>query len=580
MNQIVLIIIAIFLAAAGVAVVFVVLKWLVLKPIAAMTDYIKSILAGKTGPQINLPNFNFFRPLAEQISRMSKSLAQARFVASEEARLRLEKIDTPWTAERLKEFIKAYLKNRKIFVVSNREPFVHKKINGKIQYVVPASGAVTALEPVMEACGGLWLAYGSGDADKLTVDGQDKIQVPPDEPKYTLKRVWLTEEEIKGYYTGFSNEALWPLCHMAHNRPIFRKEDWQEYRRVNGKFAQSLLAEIKGITSPIILVQDFHFALLPQMIKKSRPDAQVSLFWHIPWPSAESFSICPWRKEIVEGILGADVVGFHTQLHCNNFMDTAKKEIESLVDPEQFSVTHEKHATYIKPFPISIAFSDGHDPAPEPQKTDRLLEKFGVKTKSIGLGVDRLVYIKGIPERFTGIEFFFDQHPDYIGKFTFLQIAPPSREGVEKYRQYNKEVTDLALRINEKFATADWHPIVLIKESLSHEDLNLLYGRAAVCLVTSLHDGMNLVAKEFAASRNDEAGVLVLSQFTGAARDLKGAISINPYSAEQTAAAIFEALTMPPTEQRRRMLKMREAVKSYNVYRWSAELIKATASTG
>jgi trehalose-6-phosphate synthase len=580
MNQIVLIIVSAILAVAGLAVVFFVVKWLIVRPVASMTEYIKLILAGKAGPQIGLPSFNFFRPLAEQISKMSKSLSQARLAASEEARLRLEKIDAPWTAERLKEFIKAYLKNRKIFVISNREPYVHKRINGKIAYSVPASGAVTALEPVMEACGGLWLAYGSGDADKLTVDAQDKIQVPPDEPKYTLKRVWLTDEEVKGYYTGFSNEALWPLCHMAHTRPIFRKEDWQEYRHVNGKFAQSLLSEIKGITQPLVLVQDFHFAPLSQMIKQSRPDAQVSLFWHIPWPSAESFSICPWRKEIVEGMLGADILGFQTQQHCNNFMDTVKKEIESLVDLEQFSVTHEKHTTHIKPFPISIAFTNGLDRTQELQKTSDLLEGFGIKTKLIGLGVDRLDYIKGIPERFTGIEFFFKQRPEYKGQITFLQIAPPSREGVEKYRQFNREVTLQATQINEKFATNDWQPIVLVKENLSHEDLDLLYRRAAVCLVTSLHDGMNLVAKEFVAARNDESGVLVLSQFTGASRDLKGAININPYSAEQTSTAIYEALTMPPTEQRRRMQKMREAVKNYNVYRWSAELIKATTSSG
>jgi trehalose 6-phosphate synthase len=237
-----------------------------------------------------------------EISKMSKSLLSARIAASQEARMRLEKIDSSWTDERLKEFIKVYLNDRQIFVVSNREPYIHKNIKNKIEYLVPASGMVTALEPIMEACGGLWIAHGSGDADKSMVDADDKLMVPPDEEKYTLKRIWLTDKEKKGYYVGFSNEALWPLCHLAHTRPIFRKEDWDEYRKVNGKFAQSLLTEIKNVQRPVVLVQDYHLALLAGMIKKSRPDAEVGLFWHIPWPSAENFNICPWRKEILEGI--------------------------------------------------------------------------------------------------------------------------------------------------------------------------------------------------------------------------------------------------------------------------------------
>ena len=559
----------------SLAIIFI-LRFLIVKPVESMTESIRLALAGKSEQIANVAKHDFFNPLSREISKMTKSLVRARSSASEEARMRLEKLDTPWTAQRLQEFVKAYLKGRSIFVVSNREPYVHKKIKGEIAYSVPASGVVTAMEPVMEACGGLWLAYGSGDADKLVVDAQDKIQVPPDEPKYTLKRVWLTDEEIKGYYVGFSNEALWPLCHRAHIRPIFRKEDWQEYRKVNGKFAQSLLAEIKNTQQPIILVQDFHFALLPQMIKKSRPDAQVSIFWHIPWPTAENFIICPWYKEIVEGMLGADVIGFHTQLYCNNFMDTAGKKLESMVDLEQFSVKHNEHITYIKPLPISVDFTNGNN-AVAPAADKDPFERFGVKTKYVGLGVDRLDYIKGIMERFTGIEFFFKLYPGFKGQFTFLQIAPPSRQGVEKYRQFNDEVTAEAVRINEEFSAGDWKPIVLVKENLAHEELDKLYRKANFCLITSLHDGMNLVAKEFVAARNDEAGVLVLSQFAGAARDLKGAIVINPYSAEQTAAAIQEALIMPLSEQRRRMGKMRESVKSYNVYRWSAELIKATA---
>ena len=559
--------------------VILILRWIIYQPILRMAEAMRQARIGKAAGEASIPeSHGFFKPIAAEITKMSHSLLLARTAASEEARMRLEKLDSPWTAERLKEFFKANLKERKIFVVSNREPYIHKKIKKEIQAVVPASGMVTALEPIMEACQGMWLAFGSGDADRLFVDKNDKLSVPPDDPKYTLKRVWLTDKEIKGYYVGFSNEALWPLCHLSHTRPIFRKEDWIEYRKVNGKFAKALLEEIKDTQRPIVFIQDYHLALLPSMIKNARPDAEVGLFWHIPWPSAEIFSICPWRKEILEGMLGADVIGFHTQQHCNNFLETVSKQIESLADLEKFAITHKGHTAYIKPFPISVAFSSDEDASQEAKSA--ILERLDFKTKYLGIGVDRLDYTKGILERLRGVEFFFNMHPDFKEQFTFVQIAPLSREGVEKYRQFNTEVTREAERINSKLETNGWQPIILLKEHHTHEEIYPLYRAANLFLVTSLSDGMNLVAKEFVASRSDESGVLILSQFTGAARDLKEALPINPYSAEETAEAIYKSLTMPESEQHRRMKKMREAVKNYNVYRWAAELLKAVTSLG
>lgn len=571
-----LVLIIVIIFGAAIAFIF---RWLVLRPIFKLIKSIRSVRAGKPDQELNsFKGYFFFKPLAEEISKISSSLLEAKSAASYEARLRMEKLDTPWTAERLKEFVKGYLKNRKIFAVSNREPYVHSKVKNEIKCSVPASGMVTAIEPVMEACGGVWLAQATGDADKETADKDGKLQVPPDDPKYTLKRIWLSEKEQKGFYVGFSNEAFWPLCHNVHNRPIFRKEDWQKYRTVNGKFAQNLLREIKGIENPLILVQDFHFALLPQMIKKSRPDAKIGLFWHVPWPSPEVFNICPWHREILEGMLGADIIGFHTQQYCNNFMETVGKEIESIVDLEQFNITLKGHLTRIRPFPISVAFAFKGDKKSELKKGEELLKKFGVKTEYVGLGVDRLDYTKGILERFKGIDFFFDSYPNYREKFTFLQIAPLSREEVEKYRQFNEEVTAQAERINEKFQKNNWQPIILVKEHLTHKELDLLYRQTDVCLVTPLHDGMNLVSKEFVAARSDESGVLILSQFAGSSKELKGAIIINPYDAEQTALSISEALNMPLTQQRQKMKKMREAIKNYNVYRWSAEFMRAVAN--
>ncbi|MCE9541861.1 trehalose-6-phosphate synthase [Candidatus Kaiserbacteria bacterium] len=557
------------------AALFALVRWVIFKPLSILTESVRAARRGETDTAPT-GSHSFLMPLSSEISKISTNLKQARFAAREEARMRLEKLDSPWTAERLKEFMSAYFKNRPIFVVSYREPYVHSKgKNNTVTVSVPAGGVITALESVMEACGGTWIAYGSGNADKKVVDGDDKIMVPPEEPKYTLKRVWLTEKEVAGHYSGFSNEALWPLCHMAHVRPLFRAEDWREYRKVNGLFAKTLLNEIRHVERPLVLIQDYQLALVPAMIKKSRPDAQVAIFWHIPWPSAAQFSICPWRKDILEGLLGADLVGFHTQQYCNDFMETVGNEIESRIDFDHFSVTRADHETHVKPFPISVAFSGAAASRPEPDRS--ALEALGIRTDFIGLGVERLDYTKGILERFKGLEFFFLQHPEYRERFTFLQIASPSRESIAKYREYGEQVRAEAERINKEIGMRDWKPIVLENRNYSREELDPLFRIANLCLVTPVHDGMNLVAKEYVAARDEEDGALILSQFTGASRGLKGAILINPYSAENTAEAIHKALTMTPADQHRRMKSMRNSVRDYNVYRWSAELIKTLA---
>lgn len=557
------------------------LNWVIYKPILRITEVVRQVRSGKFAHDIESPkSHGFLKPIITEMTKMSKSLILARNSASEEARMRLEKFDSPWTAERLKEFFKAYAKGRQIFVVSNREPYVHKKNKNNIYWEVPASGMVTALEPVMEACGGTWLAHGSGDADKQTVDSQDKIKVPPDEPRYTLKRIWLTEKEIAGYYNGYSNSAILPLCLLAHVRPEFSKQDWSVYKKVNGKFAQALLEEIKNIQRPVILIQDYHFALLSAMIKRSRPDAEIGLFWHIPWPNAQMFSICPQRKEILEGMLGADVIGFHTQQFCNNFFETVGKEIESLADIEKFAVTHKGQTSYIKPFPASVAFINGNGVKAENETRPKLLDDLKINAKYIAIGVDRLDYTKGFMEKFKGVEFFFDMYPDFVGKLTLLQIAPVSHGGSEKYQRFNDKVTQEAERINRKFSNGSWKPIILSKEYRTHKEINQLYQASFVCLVTSLNDGMNLVAKEFIAAKDDEAGVLILSKFAGAVKDLKEALIINPYSAEETAEAIYKAVTMPPSEQHQRMKKLRLVVKNYNIYRWAGEFLKAIISLG
>jgi len=554
-------------------------RWIIYKPIRNLVDSLKLARFGKLEDSTQTESSSiFFKPLEKEILNIRRSLSEARFSASEEAKLRLEKLDSPWTEERLKALVGDILSKRSIFMVSNREPYIHSGTGRNISYSVPASGMVTAIEPIMEACRGMWIAQGSGSADKLTVDKFNKLQVPPDEPKYTLKRIWLTDKEEQGYYNGFSNEGLWPLCHLSYTRPIFRKEDWEEYKKVNGKFAKSVLTEIRNKKRPIVLIQDFHLALVPRMIKNARPDASVGIFWHIPWSNPEVFSICPWKNEIIDGILGADLVGFHTQLHCNNFIDTVSKELESLIDFEQFTITRNKHTSSIKPFPISIAFSGHFDRSDTNFDAKQFLNDLRIKTKYIGLGVDRLDYTKGILERLKAVEIFLQKNPVYVDNFTFIQIAAPSRSKIKQYQDFSENVEKEVERINNLFKKNGWKPILFLKRHHSHEEINKFYKVANVCLVTSLHDGMNLVAKEFVAARNDEKGVLILSQYTGASRELKDAIIINPYSGEQTAGAIKIALELSPSEQTKRMKGLREVVKNYNIYRWSAELLRTIVS--
>ncbi|MFC1522255.1 trehalose-6-phosphate synthase [Elusimicrobiota bacterium] len=507
---------------------------------------------------------------------MAKSLTAARAAAEEEARLR-DAGESLWTAERLKEHVKTKLQDRMIFIVSNREPYLHVHRGKQIERIAPASGMVTAIEPILKACGGTWVAHGSADADQEVVDAYDRIRVPEEDPQYTLRRVWLTKEEETGYYYGFANEGLWPLCHIAHTRPTFRLEDWACYQKVNQKFAQAVLKELEDVEKPYILIQDYHFALLPRYIKEKRPDAKVALFWHIPWPNPEGFGICPWQKELLDGMLGADLMGFHIQFHCNNFLDTVDSTLESRIDWEHFAVRRGGHVTHVKPFPISVAPTESHTPpaSAEERKTQKeaILKELGVNASILGVGVDRLDYTKGIKERFRGIERFLEKYPKYQGLFTFVELGAPSRTHIKRYHDFIGEIESEVDRINWKFQTKDWKPIVFLKKLHSHKEIEPFYKLSELCLVTSLHDGMNLVAKEYIMARDDEQGVVILSRFTGASRELRDALIVNPYNEDQLADAIRYAVEMNPDEQRTRMQHLRSTVKENNIFNWAANLI-------
>ncbi|MFY9560212.1 MAG: trehalose-6-phosphate synthase [Terriglobales bacterium] len=560
-----------------VLITLLIVRWSIAGPIARAAQWMRALRTGRISSRQEMPNLDMFRPLAREVATMAASLSQARSAAENEARLR-EAGESLWTADRLSVQVRTRLDGTRLFVVSNREPYVHQRSGKSLEVVVPPSGLVTALEPVLNACDGTWIAHGSGDADAEVVDALDRLRVPPDDPRYTLRRVWLTKEEEEGYYYGFANEGLWPLCHIAHTRPIFRAADWQHYQEVNRKFTAAVLKEVDDTPGPVVLVQDYHFALLPRMIKEKRPDARVAIFWHIPWPNPEAFGICPWQRQLVDGLLGADLIGFHVQSHCNNFLQTVDRVVESRVDWEHFSVLRQDHRTIVRPFPISVDLTDD-EPAEDKSRGFTYLERaallrgLGVEATFLGIGVDRVDYTKGILERFLSIERFLEKYPSYQGKFTFVQIGAPSRTHIKRYHDLLAQVEAEADRINWRFQGGKWKPIVFLKRQHSHQEITPYYRAADLCLVTSLHDGMNLVAKEFLATRTDERGVLILSQFTGAARELRDALLVNPYDTDQTAEAIRVALEMEPEEKQLRVQRMRRTIKEHNIYRWAGNLI-------
>ncbi len=558
-----------------------ILRWSLWRPLRRMEKWLSDLRRGTDSGMPDLPEEPEFAPLQREAARLASTLSAARAAAEQEARLR-NAGESQWTEERLRAFIQTRLEGSRLFVLSNREPYEHNRRGNTVECKIPASGLVTALEPILRSCNGTWIAQGTGNADRETVDRWGHVRVPPESPQYTLRRVWVKPEEEQGFYFGFANEGLWPLCHIAHTRPVFRAQDWEYYQAVNQRFADAVLEEIEGETDPVVLVQDYHFALAPRMIKAGRPDARVAIFWHIPWPNPEAFGICPWQGELLDGLLGADLLGFHVQAHCNNFLETVDRLLESRIDRERFAVNRGGHFSYVRPFPISVPFAP-ETPARDTGESvylDRaeLLKAAGVEAVMMGIGVDRIDYTKGIPERFRALETFFEKHPSFAGQFTFVQIGAPSRTHIRRYHDLVDEVTEEAERINRRFRTSTWKPILLLARHHNHDQILKYYRAADLCMVTSLHDGMNLVAKEYVSARRDQQGVLILSRFAGASHELSDALMVNPYDAEGLAEAIHRALTMEPEERRARMTRMRTYVREHNVYRWAGSLISELAA--
>ncbi|MBI5278069.1 MAG: trehalose-6-phosphate synthase [Burkholderiales bacterium] len=482
--------------------------------------------------------------------------------------------EADWTAERLRQLLRTQLSGDQVIVISNREPYIHEHGAGGLQVKRPASGLVTAVEPVMRACSGTWIAHGSGSADREVVDAHDRVAVPPGHDEYWLRRIWLTPEEEQGYYYGFANEGMWPLCHVAHVRPVFRESDWEAYRAVNQRFADAVVAEARS-EDPVVLVQDYHFALLPAMIREKLPQATILTFWHIPWPNPESFGICPWRREILQGMLGSTILGFHTRFHCKNFIETVDRYLEARIEHEHSTISYREKDTLVESYPISIEWPATNQQMPAIEECrQRVSQRLALPAGAcIAVGVDRFDYTKGILERLNAVERFLEKWPEWIGRFVFIQVAAPTRSALDEYRNFQDRVERVTLRINSRFGRPGYVPVHLLAQHHEHDAVTELFRAADICVVTSLHDGMNLVCKEFVAARDDLQGVLVLSRFAGAAREMPEALIVNPYHVEETADALQRAATMPQLEQRERMASLRSTVREFNVYRWAGRML-------
>ncbi len=481
-----------------------------------------------------------------------------------------------WDKTQLKETIQTQMGDYKLIIASNRQPYSHIKKGSEIICQRQPGGLVTALTPVMETVNGTWIGTGTSPYDKEVVDSDNKIQLPPDNPSFSLKRIFLSKQEMDGFYYGYSNEGMWPLSHIAYERPTFTAEDWEYYQKVNKRYAEAILEEV-GKEKAFVWIQDFHLMLVAKYLRESdNPNIITSLFWHIPWPNPEVFGICPQKNELLEGLLAHDLLGFQVKSHCDNFFQSVESSLESRIDREQNVVTHTKRETIVKPFPISIDFEQISKEAESKdieERMEQLREEYNLKGKKVIFGIDRIDYTKGIPDKLRAIDRFIEKRPEYREKFVFIQLGQVSRIQVPRYKALNDEINSLVVDINWKHSQGSWAPIVFTSEYVQYQDILALYRLADICIVSSLHDGMNLVAKEYVATRSDLDGVLLLSQFTGAARELSDAIIINPYDPESFAGAIAQGLAMLPEEKEKRMKKMRDIVENNNIYRWAGRVL-------
>jgi trehalose 6-phosphate synthase len=471
---------------------------------------------------------------------------------------------------------------RPLLVVSNREPYLHvRREDGSVTWTSATGGVAVALDALMRERGGTWIAHGAGSADRLVVDDTDKVPVPPEHPSYSLRRLWLEEPTFSAYYGGFANEGLWPLCHVVDVRPQFRSEQWAAYKDVNERFATAIDEELDASDTPVFL-QDYHLALVAPALRARRASVRTALFWHIPWPHPDRLRICPWRVELLEGLAANDLLAFQLERDRRNFLQAAEGELGAEVDLETSRIWVGDRATTVVSVPIGVDYDriqeiGGSDTLLAEQQ--RLYRSLDLRAPLIGIGVDRLDYTKGIPERLAALDRLLTHRPDLRGHITFVQIGVPSRSHLHGYGEIEAEIAARIRQLNRRHRTPDGAPLVAYQTApLGIKSLVALYRLAHFCIVSSLHDGMNLVAKEFVAARDDEDGVLVLSELAGAAQELQDALIINPYDVDGFAAALIRAIDMPREERRARMRALRRVVAGRNVFGWASDILEGLES--
>ncbi len=479
--------------------------------------------------------------------------------------------------------IAQYLEGRTLILLSNREPYEHRQVDDRIEVRQPPGGLVSALDPTMRATHGIWVAWGSGSADAETSDSDGRVMVPPDDPAYSLRRVFLDEEEVDGYYLGFSNAALWPLCHMLVQHFEYRDEYWDRYCAVNEKFARAVAAEVeRAEKQTVVWIQDYHFGLAAELIRSLSNPILIHQFWHIPFPPSDILRLLPVdvAGKLLRGMLGNDLIAFQTERYALNFLGCVAEFIpDAGSDADNLVIRYADRSIEVGVFPISIDVDRYEQLACEPEsvaRVERLRDRHASGGCQVGLSVDRVDYTKGIPERLRALTQLWEQQPEMRERFTMLVVATPSRSELAAYRDLEKEMVSTVREINDRFRTENWEPIVLVHENVSAEVLAGAYRAADICLVSSLQDGMNLVAKEFVACQVDERGVLVLSRFTGAAEVIDDAILINPFDIGGFVDGIQRALEMSEGERRIRMHRMRTQLRSWTIFDWLASILSRT----
>jgi trehalose 6-phosphate synthase len=507
-------------------------------------------------------------PIHEKLVRAARRAA-----TRERHRRDLEHQTTP---EQLARSVRENLGSTRIVIASKSEPYQHVRRDGSVETRRSPGGLASALDSVARETGAVWVALASGDADREAADARGRVSMPPGQERYTLQRLWIDDSDRAQGFDRFANGCLWPLCHVVYVRPHFDGSNWRAYQEVNRQFAESILDAV-GDEPALVLLQDYQLAVCAAGLRARRPDLTIVLFWHIPWPNSEAFRILPWKREVLEGLLACDLLGFHIRYHGMNFLDAVSSEMEALVDRERYAVSRGGRRTFVRHYPISPDVAEISIAAADvsmPGAVRRIREKLGLGDARVILGVDRLDYTKGIPERLDAYERMLDAHPELRKGVVMIQVAVPSRADLPEYQAIRRAVEERVERLNRRFGSGERQSVYLISENLDFKELIPYYVLADVMAVTSLHDGMNLVSKEYVAARVHFDGVLVLSPYTGASRELEHAIQVSPYDTELLAVALHRALSITPEERTRRMRALREVVAGHNIYDWARTLLR------